>query len=76
MKNACIRCNKFRIKTKFGTKVAHGKSIPHAIENSRIFTYLRYNDVILLKFECFRRKALNFEKLYLGSLLMKLCKIL
>ena len=75
MKNACITCNKCRIKTNFGTKVAHGKPIPHAKENSEIFTDVRDNDVIVLKFEHFRRKALNFERLYLGSLWMKLCKI-
>ena len=59
MKNACITCNKCRITTKFGTKVAHGKPIPHAKENSEISTDVRDNDVIMLKFECFRRKALN-----------------
>ena len=75
MKNACITCSKCRITTKFGTKVAHGKSIPHAKENSEIFTDIRNNDVIVLKFECFCRKALNFERLYLASLWMKLCKI-
>ena len=75
MKNECITCNKRRITTKFGTKVAHGKHIPHAKENSEIFTDVRDNDVIVLKFEHFRRKALNFERLYLGSLWMKLCKI-
>ena len=53
MKNACITCNKCRITTKFGTKVAHGKPIPHAKENSEIFTDVRDNDVIVLKFERF-----------------------
>ena len=57
---------------KFGTKVAHGKPIPHTKENFEIF---RDNDVIVLKFEHFRRKALSFERPYLGSLWMKLCKI-
>ena len=75
MKNACITCNKCRITTKFDTKVAHGKPILYAKENSEIFTDARDNDVIVLKFEYFRRKALNFERLYLGSLWMKLCKI-
>ena len=75
MKNAWITCNNCRIKTKFGTKVAHDKPIPHAKENSEIFTDVRDNDVIVLKFECFCRKALNFERLYLGSLWIKLCKI-
>ena len=72
MKNACITRNKCRITTKFGTKVAHGKPIPHAKENSEIFTDDRDNDVIALKFHRFRRKALSFEKMYLGSLWMKL----
>ena len=75
MKDSCIKCNKCRITTKFGTKVAHGKPILHAKENSEIFTDVRDNNVIVLKFERFPRKALNFERLYLGSLLMKLCKI-
>ena len=75
MKNACITCNKCRITTKFGTKETHGKPIPHAKENSETFTDVRDNDVIVLKFERFHRKALSFERLYLGSLRMKLCKI-
>ena len=75
MKNACITCNKCRITTKFSTKIAHGKPIPHAEENSEIFTDVRDNDVIVLKLERFRRKALSFERLYLGTLWMKLCKI-
>ena len=75
MKNACNTCNKCCITAKFGTKVAHRKPIPHAKENSEIFTDIRDNDVIVLKFEHFRRKALNFERLYLGSLWMKLCKM-
>ena len=57
MKNACITCNKFRITTKFGTNVAHGNPIPHVKENFEIFTDVRDNDVIMLKFEHFRRKA-------------------
>ena len=71
MKNACITCNKCRITTKFGTKVTHGKSIPHPKENSEIFTDVRDNDVIVLKFERFCRKALNFERLYLDSFVDK-----
>ena len=70
MKNAYITCNKCCITAKFGTKVAHDKPIPHAKENSEIST-----DVIVLRFERFRRKALRFERLYLSSLWMKLCKI-
>ena len=35
MKNACITCNKCRITTKFGTKVAHDKPFSHAKENSK-----------------------------------------
>ena len=63
MKNACITSNKCRMTTKFGTKVTNGKPIPHAKENSEIFTDVRDNDVIVLKFERFLRKALNFERL-------------
>ena len=54
MKNAYITCNKCRITTKFGTKVAHDKPIPHAKKNSEISTDVRDNDVIMLKFEHFR----------------------
>ena len=75
VKNACIACNKCRTTTKFGIKVAHGKPIPHAKENFEIFSDVRDNDVIVLKFEHFRQKAFNFERLYLGSLWIKLCKI-
>ena len=56
MKNACITCNKYRILTKFGTKVAHDKPIPHAKKNSEIFTDARDNDGIVLKFEHFVEK--------------------
>ena len=63
IKNACITCNKCGITTKFGTKVTHGKSISHARKNSEIFTDVRDNDVIVLKFKHFRQKALNFERL-------------
>ena len=72
MKNACITCNKCRITTKFGTKVPHGEPISCGKENFEIFTDVRDNDVIVLKFERFRQKALIFERLYLGSLWMKL----
>ena len=68
MKNACITCNKCRITTKFGTKVARDKPILRAEENSEISTDLRDNDVMVLKFEHFHRKALYFERLYLSSL--------
>ena len=44
MKNACITCNKCRITTKFGTKVAHDKHFPHAKENSEISTDVRDNE--------------------------------
>ena len=74
MKNACTASSKCRITTKFGTKVAHDKSIPHAKEISEISTDVRDNDVIVLKVEHFGRKALNFERLYLSTLWMKLCK--
>ena len=56
MKNASIICNKSRIITNFGKKVAHRKPIPHAKEHSEIFTDVRDNDVIMLKFEHFVEK--------------------
>ena len=49
-------------------RYSHDKPIPHAKENSEISIDVRDNDVIVLKFEHFRRKALNFERLYLISL--------
>ena len=75
MKNAFITCNNCRITIKFGTKVADEKPILHAKENSEIFTDVIDIDVIVLKFERFRRKVLNFKTLYLSSLLMKLYQI-
>ena len=75
MKNPCITCNKCRITAKFDTKVAYDKPIPHAKENFEISTDVKDNDVIVLKFERFLPEALNFERLYLSSLWMKLCKI-
>ena len=43
MKSACITCNKCRITTKFGAKVAHDKPIPHAKENSELSTDVKDN---------------------------------
>ena len=74
MKNACITCNKCRITTKFRTKVAHDKPFSHAKENSEISTDVRDDDVIVLKFDRLCQKALNFERLYLSCLWMKLSK--
>ena len=74
MQNECISCNKCCITIKIGTKVAHDKLISLGKENFELSTDVRDNDVIMLKFELFRRKALNFERLYLGTLWMKLCK--
>ena len=54
--------------------VAHDKPIPHAKENTEISTDVNGNDVFMLKFERFSRKALNFKRLYLSSLWMKLSK--
>ena len=59
----------------FAQKVAHYQAIPLAKENSKISTDVRDNDVIVLKFERFRRKTLSFERLYLSSLWIKLCKL-
>ena len=70
MQNACITCNKCLATTKFGTMAAHDKPIPHVKEFSVIYTEVKENDVIILKFERFRRKALNFKRLYLSSLWM------
>ena len=64
-----------RTAVKFGTSVAHDKPIPHAKQNFQISTYVIDNDVIMSKFECFRRKALNLKRLYDSSLWIKLCKI-
>ena len=59
MKNECIRCNNCRIAVKFGTSVDHDKPVPHGKQNFEIFTEVIDNDVIMSKFECFRRKALK-----------------
>ena len=68
MKNKCITCNSCHIAVKFGTGVAHDKPIPHAKQNFEISTDVKDNDVIMSKFECFRRKALNLKRLYHRSL--------
>ena len=60
---------------KFCTKVAHDQPFSYAKENSEISTDVRDNDVIVLKFDRFHRKALNFERLYLSCLIMKLFKM-
>ena len=75
MKNACITCNKCRITTTFGTKIAHDKPFSYAKENFEISTDVRDNVIIVLKFDHFHRKALNFERLYLSCLWMKPFKI-
>ena len=51
--------------------VAQETLIPHAKQISKISTDVTDSDVIILKFENFRQKALNFELLYLSSLWMK-----
>ena len=49
---------------KFCTGVAHDKTIPHTKKNSEICTEVKDNNAMLLKFEYFCRKALNFKRLY------------
>ena len=44
------------------------KPIPHTKQNSEISTDIIDNDVIMLKFERFSRKALSFKRLSLSSL--------
>ena len=63
-------CRRIQKTVKLSTKVVHDKPIPHAKQNCKAST-----DVIMLKFERLRRKALNLKRLYLSSLHMKLCKI-
>ena len=75
MRNACITCNNYRFTVKFHTKVAHDKPIPYAKQNSEISIGVIDNDVIVFKFEHFRQKALNFKRLYLSRLWMRLCEI-
>ena len=70
-----LHVNNNRITVKFCSKLAHVKPIPHTKQNSDIFTDVIDNDVIILKFERFHRKAFNFKRLYLGSLWMKLSTI-
>ena len=71
MKNECITCKNYRIAVKFGTSVAHDKPTPHAKQNFEISTDVVDNDVIMSKFECSRRKALNLKRPYHSSLSMK-----
>ena len=59
MKNECITCNNCRIAVKCGKNVAHDKPIPHAKQNFEFSTDVTDNDVIMSKFEWFRRKALS-----------------
>ena len=70
MKNECITYNNCRIAVTFGTSVAHDKPIPHAKQDFKISTDVIDNDIIMSKFECFRRKALNLKRLYHSSLLL------
>ena len=70
-----ITCNNCCIAAKFGTSVAHDKPIPHAKQNFEISTDVTNNDVIMSKFKCFHRKALNSIRLYHNSLWIKLFKI-
>ena len=63
-----LQINNCAITINFGTEVAHDKPIPHAKQNSRISTDVIVNDVIILKFERFRQKALNLKRLYLSGL--------
>ena len=74
MKNACIACNRCGIIVKFGTNVAHDKPIPD-VKKFQSSTAVKDIDVIMLKFERFRQKALNLKRLYLSSLWMKLFKM-
>ena len=53
------------------TGVAHETPILHTQQNPRISADIIDNDVIMLKFEHFRRKTLSFKRLYLSSLWMK-----
>ena len=53
---------------KFCIGVAKYNTIPHDKQNFEICTDVIDNDVILLKFERFRGKVLNFKTLYLSSL--------
>ena len=62
MKSECITSNNCRIAVKFGKSIAPDKPIPHAKQNFEISTDVKDNDVIMSKFECFPRKALNLKK--------------
>ena len=72
--NTCISAINGRTIVKFCTGVVHETSIPHTKQNSEIFTDVIDNDVVMLKSEHFRRKALNFKRPYLSSLWMKHAK--
>ena len=56
---------------KFCTNIAHDKTIPHIKQNFQMCTDIIDDDIILLKFERFRQKGLNFKMLYLSGLWIK-----
>ena len=65
MKHASNSIINSHIEVKFRTGIAHGKAIPQSKSNFEIYTDVIDNDVMLLKNECFPRKALSFKSLYL-----------
>ena len=62
-KNTSISVINANIIVKFYTMVAHEKPVPHAKQNSEICTDVIDNDIIMLEFESFRRKAFIFTRL-------------
>ena len=54
---------------KFCIEVVHDKPIPHSKQNED--SDVLDDEVILLKFECFRQNGLNFKRLYISSLWIK-----
>ena len=67
MKNTIYSAINSHIMFNFCTVVAHDKPILHTEQNSEICT-----DVILLIFQRFRRKALNFKRLYITKVCQKI----
>ena len=74
MENTSISVINSRILIKFCTWVVHDKSIAHTEQNSEISTYVIDNDIIMLKFECFRRKHSILKNCISVLLWMKLGK--
>ena len=70
MKNITHSVINGHIMVKLCAGIVHDKIISDAKQNPEVYTDV-IDNVILLKFEFFHQKALNFKTLYLSNLWMK-----